>query len=816
MSIPLSKLNIGDKGFVKSVRAEGEIRRRLLDMGLFAGVRFKVIRIAPLGDPIVIKVRGFELSLRLEEAGQIHVEKIGHAGDRIPMREYRNLYHPVPMTERKIVTSKKISIALLGNPNSGKTSLFNAIVGAHQKVGNFTGVTVEKYEGTLHYKGYTIHVTDLPGTYSLTAYSPEEIVTRSFILNEKPDIVIDVVAGSNLERNLYLTTQIMELEVDMLVALNMYDEVEKLGIDIDLGQLEALLGSHVIPTSAFKKTGIDTLLDHVLDVFEGNITIAKNKLSFTPEIEEEIHVLSSLLAKDEVLAGKYNLKWLAIKLLENDQVAYETVKSRSIYLKVSREITDFLERYKHTGEDDPESTIIEDRHAFIRGALQETTKFPSVQKKTFTDYIDNILLNRVLGLPIFFAIMWLMFQFTFTLGTPFMNWIAIFFQYLGNAIAAVLPDSYIEQLLVDGIIGGVGGVLVFVPNILFLFLSIAFLEGSGYMARAAFVIDKVMHKIGLHGKSFIPMITGFGCSVPAIMATRTLKNKGDRITTMMIIPFMSCSAKLPVYILILSAFFPPALAGNMLFGIYMFGILIAFLSALIIKKAAFKGQSEPFVMELPPYRLPGVRTLVYQMLSKTKMYLKKAGTIILTASVIIWVASNFPVDSKAEHTYKADIQKVTENSSLTQSEKDQRIARYTAENSARQLEYSVAGRIGTLLVPVIKPLGFDWKIGIALTAGFAAKEVVVSTLSTLFSISDSGGTSTLLAKRLRNSSGYSRATALSLIVFVLLYIPCIAATTTFHKEAGGWKWTRLFIAYTMSVAWIFSFIFYHVGLILWS
>ncbi len=815
MSIPLSKLNIGDKGFVKSVKAEGEVRRRLLDMGLFAGVRFKVIRIAPLGDPIVIKVRGFELSLRLEEASQVHVEKIGHAGDRIPMREYRNLYRPIPIKERESATSRKISIALLGNPNSGKTSLFNEIVGAHQKVGNFTGVTVEKYEGVLHYKGYTIHVTDLPGTYSLTAYSPEEIVTRNFILEEKPDIVVDVVAGSNLERNLYLTTQIMELEVDMLVALNMYDEVEKLGIKIDLNQLEALLGSHVIPTSAFKKTGIDSLLDHIIDVFEGKITIAKNKLSFTPEIEEEIHVLQHLMEKDEFLTERYNLKWLAIKLLENDQVAYETVKSRSIYLKVSRELTDFLARYKHTGEDDPESTIIEDRHAFIRGALQETTKFPSVQKKSFSDYIDNILLNRILGLPIFFAIMWLLFQFTFTLGTPFMNWIDIFFQFLGNSTAAVLPDSYIEHLLVDGIIAGVGGVLVFVPNILFLFLAIAFLEGSGYMARAAFVIDKVMHKIGLHGKSFIPMITGFGCSVPAIMATRTLKNKGDRLTTMLIIPFMSCSAKLPVYILILSAFFPPALAGNMLFGIYMFGILIAFLSALIIKKAVFKGQSEPFVMELPPYRLPGIKSLLYQMLFKTKMYLKKAGTIILTASVIIWVASNFPVNTQAEHSYKTAVHKISENTSLTGYEKDTRISQLTTENAAKQLEYSIAGRFGSLLTPVIKPLGFDWKIGIALTAGFAAKEVVVSTLSTLFSVSDTGGESTLLAKRLKESSGYSKATALSLLIFVLLYVPCIAATTTFYKESGGWKWTRLFIIYTMSVSWIFSFIFYHIGLLIW-
>ncbi len=815
MSTTLSLLNIGDKGIIRAVNATGEVRRRLLDMGLFPGVRFRVIRIAPLGDPIVIKVRGFDLSLRLEEASQVRVEKIGYAGDGVPMREHGRLYRPSPIEKREPSTSRTIRVALLGNPNSGKTSLFNEMVGAHQKVGNFTGVTVEKYVGTRQYKGYTIEVTDLPGTYSLTAYSPEEIVTRNFIIEEKPDIVIDVVAGSNLERNLYLTTQIMELEVDMLVALNMYDEVEKQGIEIDIPQLEALLGSHVIPTSAFKKTGIDSLLDHAVEVFEGKITIAKNKLSFTREIEEEIDRLIKLLEKDDFLSTRYNLTWLAIKLLESDQAVYETVKSRSIYLKVSRELTDFLARYKHTGEADPETTIIEDRHAFIRGALQETVKFPSVQKKTLTDRIDNILLNRILGLPIFFAIMWLMFQFTFSLGTPFMNLIDSFFQLLGNGVSAILPDNYIKKLIVDGIIAGVGGVLIFLPNILFLFFFIAFLEGSGYMARAAFVIDKVMHKIGLHGKSFIPMITGFGCSVPAIMATRTLKNKGDRITTMMIIPFMSCGAKLPVYILLLSAFFPARIAGNMLFGIYMFGILIAFISALIIKKAAFKNQSEPFVMELPPYRFPSFKSLMYQMFFKTKMYLKKAGTIILTASVIIWISSNFPVNVKAQNFYENSVKTVASDLTLTPQQQTDRINQLSVQNSAQQLEYSIAGRFGKLLTPVIKPLGFDWKIGIALTAGFAAKEVVVSTLSTLFSIGGGVDETPQLAQRLKSGSGYSRATAMSLIIFVLLYVPCVAATATFHRESGSWKWTRFFILYTMSVAWIFSFIFYRIGLLIW-
>ncbi len=803
MPLVLSDLNIGDKGIIHSVKATGEIRRRLLDVGLFKGTKFKVLRLAPLGDPIVIKVKGFDLSLRMEEAKQIRVEKTGYLGDGIPMRSYTDLYSPIPNKEKKNRTTKTINVALLGNPNSGKTSLFNAIAGTHRKVGNFTGVTVEKTEGIVKYKGYRINVVDLPGTYSLTAYSPEEVVARNYIIEEKPDVVIDVIAGSNLERNLYLTTQVMELEVDMLVAINMWDEVEKLGIKIDLPQLEALLGSHVIPTSASKKFGIESLLDHIISVFEGDITISRNKMVFSRGIEQRITEISSILENDE-LSEKYNSNWLAIKLLENDQLVYETVKGKSIYLKVVRTLLDSIENYKTRYKTDTESAIIEDRHSFIRGALHETVVIPVNGKKTVTDHIDNILLNRVLGLPIFFGIMWGMFQLTFSLGAVPMAWMDTFFQFLSGAVSQMIPEGLLRSLIADGIIAGVGGVLVFLPNILLLFLSISILEGTGYMARAAFVIDKVMHKVGLHGKSFIPMLTGFGCSVPAIMATRTLKNKGDRIVTMLIIPFMSCGAKLPVYILLLSAFFQPSMAGNILFGIYLFGIFLAMISALILKKAAFPGQSEPFVMELPPYRIPGLKSLFYQISYKVKMYVKKAGTIILAAAVIIWLSSNFPVSGEIKESYSIQISKTSDIELIR-----------TLENreAAEQLAFSLAGRFGKIIEPVIKPLGFDWKIGIALTAGLAAKEIVVSTMSTIFAIGDQSNDTPKLALRLREESGYSRATALSLMIFVLLYVPCIAATTMFHKEAGAWKWTRLFIIYTMSVAWIISFIFYRLGLL---
>ncbi len=803
MPLFLSDLNIGDKGSIHSVKATGEIRRRLLDVGLFKGTKFKIMRLAPLGDPIVIRVKGFDLSLRQEEAKQIRVEKIGYTGDGIPMREYKNLFSPIPKKEKIIRKTKTITVALLGNPNSGKTSLFNAMVGAHQKVGNFTGVTVEKTEGSVKYKDYKINIIDLPGTYSLTPFSPEEVVARNYIIEEKPDVVIDVIAGSNLERNLYLTTQVMELEVDMLVALNMWDEVEKLGIKVDIPQLEALLGSHVIPTSASKKQGIEPLLDHIISVFEGEITISKNKMIFSRDIEEGINQISNILDNDD-LSEKYNSNWLATKLLENDQLVYETVKKRSVYLKVVKIILDLNENFKKRHKEDPESAIIEDRHSFIRGALKETVKIPDNHKKTITDYIDNILLNRILGLPIFFAIMWGMFQFTFKLGELPMGWMDSFFQLLSNGLMSILPGGLFRSLLVDGIIAGVGGVLIFLPNILLLFFFISLLEGTGYMARAAFVIDKVMHKVGLHGKSFIPMLTGFGCSVPAIMATRTLKNRGDRIVTMLIIPFMSCGAKLPVYILLLSAFFTPAAAGNILFGIYIFGIMLALISAFILKKAAFPGQSEPFVMELPPYRLPGYKSLLFQMIFKVKMYLKKAGTIILVASVIIWLASNFPVSSTIEKSYNEQIS-VTTDAGL--------IEELQNKAAAEQLEYSAAGKFGKIIEPVIRPLGFDWKIGIALTAGLAAKEIVVSTMSTIFALGEENEESPKLATKLREESGYSRATALSLMVFVLLYLPCFAATAVFHKEAGAWKWTRLFIVYTMSVAWVMSFVVYRLGLI---
>jgi len=812
----LSEMKVGDKGEILSVQAKGEIRRRILDMGLISGVKFKVIRVAPLGDPIEIRLRGFHLSLRKEEAATISVLIKGHLGDGIPMRKHGPLHSPFRHKNNNNGNRKDISVALVGNPNSGKTSIFNLLVGSNRQVGNFTGVTVEKYEGIIKYKGYSIKVIDLPGTYSLSAYSPEEVITRNYLLKEKTDVVVDVVDGSNLERNLYLTTQIMELGTDMLVALNMYDEVKKAEINIDFKQLQILLGSHVIPTSAVSKTGFTSLLDHIIRVFEGKITISKNKLVYSHKMEEIISDLEIVILKDKKISSGFNTRWFAIKLLENDQLVHEIVKESSLLDEVKTLLQEASLYYSEKYRSDTELIITEDRHSFIRGAMKETVNETDKVKISITDKIDSVLLNRIMGLPIFIGIMWLIFQFTFTFGNPFVELIESFFNYAGSQVSAILPPGIFRSLIADGVIAGVGGVVVFIPNIILLFLAIALLEGSGYMARAAFVIDKVMHKAGLHGKSFIPMLTGFGCSVPAIMATRTLKNRSDRIVTMLIIPFMSCGAKLPVYILLIGAFFPANIAGNILFGIYMFGVMIAIISAKIIKKAFFKGESEPFVMELPPYRMPTLKSMFYQTSFKAKMYLKKAGTVILLASILIWGASNFPKDDYLEDqfiTAKAD---VLEKSEISDMQKGRMIEALEYKKRSGQLEYSIAGRIGKFIEPGISPLGFDWRIGVALTAGFAAKEIVVSTLGTIFSLGEVDERSEDLEKSLREDPAFSVPTALSLMIFVLLYVPCIAATSVFHKESGSWKWTRFYIFYTIVVAWIMSFLVYRGALLFFN
>jgi len=706
---------------------------------------------------------------------------------------------------------KDIHVALAGNPNSGKTSLFNVLAGSNQKVGNFTGVTVEKFEGFCTHRGYRIRFTDLPGTYSLSAYSPEERVAREFILTEKPDLVVHVVDGTNLERNLYLTTQLMDLNIPFIIALNMYDEVLEHKVEINLNQLERLLGAHIVPTSAVKKTGIQDLLNHIVDTQSGAIEFHPHKLQYSPHLSDPINKITEILSNAKDLNIALPRQWLAIKLLENDKEVYKLLKDHPVWISLNHYLNQLLDPFKHSTDNDPETLLTEERYAFIRGALKETVRNPVKQKKDLTDILDTLLINRITGLPIFALIMYVIFTATFRIGEYPMLWIESFFSWVSNGLNALLPDTLIRAILVDGIIAGVGGVLVFLPNILILFLGISLLEGTGYMARAAFVVDKIMHRVGLHGKSFIPMLTGFGCSVPAFMATRTLKNDGDRITTLLIIPFMSCGAKLPVYTLLIGAFFTTRQAGKVLFGIYVFGILIALISALIFKKTLFKGESEPFVMELPPYRLPSFQSLILQMWHRAQMYLRKAATVILLASILIWFAGNFPKNESI--TRETEIQIETLHSQYTNDvERKTEIQRILTEEEALQFEQSYAGRLGKTIEPLISPIGFDWRIGVALISGIAAKEVVVSTMGTIFSMGrDADEESLSLREHLRTDPAYSPAVGLALMIFVLLYVPCIAATVIFHREAGALKWTFLYFFYTIGVAWIMAFIVYRMA-----
>ncbi|MBN2160807.1 MAG: ferrous iron transport protein B [Spirochaetes bacterium] len=708
---------------------------------------------------------------------------------------------------------KRITVAFAGNPNSGKTSLFNSIAGTNLKVGNWPGVTVEKYEAEIAYRGYLINFIDLPGTYSLTAYSPEEIVARDFISSGQADVIVNVADGTNLARSLYLSVQLLEFEPKTIMALNMYDEVRARGITIDFKMLQKLLGCHIVPISAVKKTGIDSLLDHVVRLYEGKITPPEGKLTYSPEVEDAIAKTQELLESDISLMSRVAPRLAAIKLLEHDVTMHRIARGSPVWIRLESKLPEIMNSLENAVGGGLQKKIAEDRHAFVRGAFKETVTEREEEKKTVTDIIDSVVLNRIFGLPIFFIVMWLIFQLTFTIGEIPMGWIESFFTWLGGTAEALIPGEMLRSVIVDGIIAGVGGVLVFIPNILLLFFGLSFLEATGYMARAAFVIDKAFHKIGLHGKSFIPMVTGFGCSVPAFMACRTLKNRGDRLATMMVIPFMSCGAKLPLYVLLIGAFFPGKAAGNILFAVYFFGVLVAVLSAKLLKSTIFRGRSEPFVMELPVYRFPTAGSVLMQMWIKAWMYLKKAGTLILAASLIIWVAINFPVNRVVADEYNGKIHAIEKNRSLEDEYKRASITALENEKSAKLLEHSAAGVFGKCIEPAIRPLGFNWRIGVALTAGLAAKEVVVSTMGTMYSMKHPGEKSASLEERLRNDPEYNPAVALALIVFVLLYMPCLAATSVFHREAGELKMTFFYIAYSMATAWVLSFIVYRIALL---
>jgi len=718
----------------------------------------------------------------------------------------------------------ELTIALAGNPNAGKTTIFNQLTGARQKVGNWSGVTVEKKEGRLSYKDIDITVVDLPGIYSLTAYSIEEVVARNYILEEHPNVVVDILDASNLERNLYLAVQLIELNIPLVFAMNMVDVAKARGIIIDYDQLSRLLGVPIVQTIGTKGIGIDKLLDTVIDVSRGIEPTARHiHINYGKEIEEEILKIRQILKKDQELNKSYYPRWFALKLLEKDKLVEKRAKASKIAKELMEQVEKGRARIESMFGDDPETVIAEARYGFISGALKETMRLSAAAKKTISDKIDQILTNRVLGFPIFIFFMYLLFQATFTLGAYPVEWIEMAVDKFAQFVSQNMPSGLLRDLLIDGVISGVGGVIVFLPNILLLFLGISLFEDTGYMARAAFIMDRIMHTLGLHGKSFIPLLMGFGCNVPAIMATRTLESKRDRLLTILINPLMSCSARLPVYVLLAGAFFPKN-AGNIIFGIYFLGIILAILMGQLFSKTIFKGESTPFVLELPPYRLPTIKSVIIHMWENTKVYLQKMGGVVLAFSIVIWFLGAFPKDIRYSQNYekriseieiKLNSSKMLNDKAIKKEELLEELSLIKAQMEEERLSKSYIGRIGKAIEPFISPLGFDWKLGVSLVTGFVAKEVVVSTMSVLYQAAQDSEDTSRLQKALKKS-GIDRATALAFMVFVLIYVPCLVSVVTIWRETDSFKWALFSIGYLMTLAWVMAFIVRQIALLFWS
>ncbi len=710
---------------------------------------------------------------------------------------------------------KKLTIALAGNPNSGKTTIFNRLTGTRQHVGNYPGVTVEKKQGRCRHGGVDIEVVDLPGTYSLTAYSVEELLAREFIVDEKPDVLVDIIDAANLERNLYLAVQFLELGVPLVLAFNMSDVAKARGIEFDLAQLARLLGAPIVPTVGTKGQGVKELLDEVLRAADRLGPVEPREVHYGPEIEEEIGRIRGLLEAGDGPWGGYPARWLAVKLLENDENVRETVGAGPVL----RQADQSARHLEMIFGDRPEIVIAGRRYGFISGACQETVRLTIETRHTLSDKIDTVLTSHVIGLPIFLALMYVVFHLTFTLGDYPMAWLEGFFGWLGRTITQLWPqgsESILKSLLVDGVIGGVGGVVSFLPNILLLFLAIAFLEDSGYMARAAFLMDRLMHKIGLHGKSFIPMLIGFGCSIPAIMATRTLEGRRDRLTTMLVLPLMSCGARLTIYALIIPAFFAERWRAPMLWLIYLIGIVLAIASAKLLRLTVLRGEAPPFVMELPLYRLPTLRGLFIHMWDRGWMYLKKAGTIILGISIILWALTSFPKKANFDRDYDGEAAEaraayLTAGGSLSEAKAtcEAKLVELAHARRAEELAYTAAGRIGHGLEPVVRPLGFDWRIGTALIGAFAAKEVFVAQMGIVFAVGEGDEGSEALRERLQ--AAYTPLQAFCIMLFCLISAPCVATIVVTKKESGSWKWAALQLGGLTMLAYVVTLIVYQVG-----
>lgn len=836
----LSDLNTGEQGVIVKVNGHGSFRKRLIEMGFIAGKKVTVVLNAPLKDPIEYEILGYKLSLRRSEAEQIEV--IGESEAKEVMKKdssFDTIYADDCDDEwslsnlmKKLAEERKhvIRVALVGNPNCGKTSLFNIASGSHEHVGNYSGVTVDAKEGRFEYKGYKFVLVDLPGTYSLSAYSPEELYVRKNLIDNVPDVVINVVDASNIERNLYLTAQVIDMNLRVVMALNMYDEFKDKGDELDIKQLGYLLGMPVCPTVSRDGTGIPELFDTVIKIYtQSDPKLARHiHINHGAELEKSIDRIKLLLQKNQSLRDKYSTRYLAIKYLEDDkdiEKIIDTLPNRDeiISARVIEEqrIIDLL----HTNT---ESAIVDAKYAFIQGALAETYKphQDTTPRKTVTDKIDAIVTNKWMAFPIFIAVLYLIFQTTFAVGDYPMQWIDWFVGKFGEFVAMFMADGWLKDLVVDGIISGVGSVLVFLPNILILYFFISLMEDSGYMSRAAFIVDKLMHKIGLHGKSFIPMVMGFGCNVPAIMATRAIESRKSRMITIAIIPFMSCAGRLPIFVLLAGAFFPHN-AALVLLGIYLLGIVLAILSAIVLSKFV-KDDDLPFVMELPPYRIPTAKAIWRHTWEKGKQYLQKMATTILVCSVIIWFLGYFPKNKElmaAQEEYATLAQTPAGRLSANADDVDVNAATATKKELmthidslyAYQQENSYIGQLGRMVSPALDPLGFNWKMDVGLLTGIAAKELVVSTLGVMYSegakVSEGRDMSedTQLQSALVND--VTPAAALSFMVFILLYFPCVATFVAIKNETGKWRWAVACCAYTMAVAWIMSFIVYRLALI---
>ncbi len=831
----LSELQTGQKAYIKKVHGNGAFRKRILEMGFVRGEEVTSILNAPLKDPIKYEIMDYDVSLRRSEAVLIEISIIREESKKHTLSDEIELElidpnHPVPDEQnsskiepdyirrshtREHTPLKNIKVALLGNPNSGKTSIFNLASGAHEHVGNYSGVTVDSKEGVLRHNGYKFTLVDLPGTYSLSSYSPEELYARNYIKRENPDVIVNVVSASTLERNLYLTTELIDLEVPMVIALNMYDELEESGRKFDHKKFSELINIPIVPTVGKRGQGIPQLLEEVIEVYKENehdfVQIPYGRV-----LEKSIGIMERELKEHYQPKRGMPLRHVCIKLLEGDKDILKQVQNlpnqEHIISRKAKE-QNYIEKLLR---EDPESAFTNARYGFIAGGLQETLS-EKTQFTNKTKLIDTIVTNKYIGFPLFFLFMWIMFETTFRVGSYPMEWIEQLVALIGNSIRNSMAEGPLKDLIVDGIIGGVGGVIVFLPNIVILYLFISFMEDSGYMSRAAFIMDKLMHKIGLHGKSFIPLIMGFGCNVPAIMATRTIESRSSRMITMLIVPFMSCSARLPVYILLVGAFFPKH-ASIALLGLYVFGITIACITALFFRKTLFKEEDTPFVMELPPYRRPTIKSIFTHMWDRSSQYLRKMGGPILVASIIIWFLGYFP----REGSWSADIDnKATQLESQFQN-KEMSVNEYsqliTEINQVRKIEHqenSYIGKIGKFIEPAMRPLGFDWKTSVSLLSGMAAKEIVISTMGVLYS-GDSQNQESLQERLLSETYAdgsyvFTPLTVISLLLFVLIYFPCVATVVAIKEEAHSWKWALFSLTYSTALAWLIGFIVYQVG-----